>query len=225
MSNRQGDGASETIVYGVSHVDLPTRDLARALKIYRDVLGFGVKAEGEGFVDLDGGGTVALRLVESARPEGRGALRVHAGTVEATMAALVRAGCVRLYEPLRTPTQELVGALRDPDGHALYVWRPLTEDEYDVVPEIPKEMTWEAEADELLKSLLKKVPALFRVLARRRVARVAEELAGKRNLVTREEVIRGFILASPRVTRGRNRQPLLDHGVDVERYREDWEAD
>jgi hypothetical protein len=54
---------------------------------------------------------------------------------------------------------------------------------------------------------------------------VAEELAGSRNLVTREEVIRGFILASPRVTRPRNRQPLLDHGVDVDRYRDDWDAD
>ncbi len=34
-----------------------------------------------------------------------------------------------------------------------------------------------------------------------------------------------YILASPKVTRGRNRQPLLDHGIDVDRYQADWDAD
>jgi hypothetical protein len=58
-----------------------------------------------------------------------------------------------------------------------------------------------------------------------KVSKSGEELAEKTNFVTREEVIRGFILASPRVTRGRNRQPLIDHGIDVAKYAGDWDAE
>src|SRR5262249_55555252 len=120
---------------------------------------------------------------------------------------------------------ELVGVSRDPDGNILQVYRPLTEDEYDAEPEIPKEMTWDADAEALLKSLLKSVPVLFRALARRKITRVAEELAQKTHRVTPEEVIRGTILASAKVTRGRNRKALLEHGVDIDKYQADWDAD
>ncbi len=215
----------ESLVYGISHVDVPVRDVERALGLYRDLLGFREQARGEGFVDLDAGGTVVLRLVETRRPEHQVALRVQAATVEATLAELLRAGCTLAYAAMRTPQQELIGSVRDPDGHTLHVWRALSEDEYDFTPPLPKEMTWAPEADELLKTLLKAVPALFRGLARRRVVPVVEELAAARRLVTREDVIRGFILSSPRVTRGRNRQPLIDQGIDVERYKADWDAD
>lgn len=213
------------VVFGLSHVDVAVRDLTRGLAIWRDLLGFPERARGDGWIDLDAGGTIALRLHAVARPDRRASVRVQSSTVEATLAALVRAGARVAYPTHRTPEQDLVGAVLDPDGHTIVVWRPLTEDEYDVVPALPKEMTWDPEAEALLKSLLKKVPALFRGLARRRVVAVAEELAGARNLVGREEAIRGFILASPRVTRGRNRQPLIDHGIDVDAYQADWDAD
>ncbi len=213
------------VVYGVSHVDLPVRDLLRARRIYAGLLGFEERAGGEGWLDLDAGGTVLLRLVEVSRPGHRQSLRVQAATVEGALEALAHAGCERLYAPARTPQQELVGSVRDPDGHTLTVWRPLSEDEYDFVPELPKALAWDADAEALLKSLLRAVPALFRALARRKVVRVAEELAERSRRVTREEVVRGFILASPRVTRGRNRLPLQQHGVDVELYQADWDAD
>jgi catechol 2,3-dioxygenase-like lactoylglutathione lyase family enzyme len=215
--------SAEAVVHGLSHVDVPVRDLGRALAIYRTTLGFGERSRGEGWVDLDAGGTIALRLLQVRRVQNRAALRVQAGTVEAVFQALLASGCKALYEPRRTAAQELEGRVADPDGHTLHVWRPLTEDEYDFVPELPKEMAWTPDAEALLKSLLKSVPALFRGLARRKVVRFAEEL-GSTGLVTREELIRGFILASPRVTRGRNRQPLLDHGVEVDRYQADWDA-
>ncbi|MEP7099780.1 MAG: DUF2621 family protein [Burkholderiales bacterium] len=105
------------------------------------------------------------------------------------------------------------------------MWRPLSEDEYDAVPELPKKLVWASDADALLKQLLQGVPALFRALARRKVARVVEELSARSRFVTREEVIRGYILASPRVTRGRSRKPLIDAGIDVDRYQADWDAD
>lgn len=216
---------AELVVFGISHVDLAVRDLRRARAIYVDTLGFAVKASGEGWLDLEAGGSVAVRLLEVARIERRAAVRVLTSTVEATFDALVRAGCHAAYPPFRTGADELVAVAHDPDGNVLTVWRALSEDELDVVPQLPTTMTWAPEADALLKSLLKAVPALFRGLARRKVAALAESLAGRRNLVTREEVIRAYILASPKVTRGRNRQPLIDHGVDVDAYQADWDAD
>ena len=43
--------------------------------------------------------------------------------------------------------------------------------------------------------------------------------------VHREQVIRAFILSSAKVTRYRNRQPLVDQGVDVSLYAADFEAE
>lgn len=212
------------IFYGFSHIDVPVTDLARAERLYHQATNFPVQKRGEGWADVEAGGLL-LRLVLTRRPEHTVTLRLQAPSVDDALAALVKAGATLLYKATRTPEQELLGAARDPDGNVIYVWRPLTEDEFDFVPELPKEMTWAVDAEAFLKSLLMSVPALFRALARRRVVAVAEELAGAKNLVTREEVIRGFILASPRITRYRNRQPLVEHGVDVDRYQEDWDSD
>lgn len=214
----------EAVFFGISHVNVPVTDLARARRFYAEALGFEVKAEGDGYVDLDAG-TVRLRLVETRSAQHKVDLRVQSQRVESALDLLVSRGARLLQAATRTPDQQLIGAVHDPDGHTLHVWRELSEDEYDFVPELPKRLVWHPEAEELLKSLLKSVPALFRMLARHKVAAMSEELASATRLVTREEVIRGFILASPKVTRGRNRKPLIDHGIDVERYRADWEAD
>jgi hypothetical protein len=69
---------------------------------------------------------------------------------------------------------------------------------------------------------LTRVPSLFRGLARRRVVQEAEELAEAR-AVGREEVIRGYIRSSARITRGRVKKPLIEHGIDPEAYRADFE--
>jgi len=209
---------------GLSHVDIPVTNLERSLAIYRDATGFPESDRGDGWVVIDGA-TAAIRLLATSKPEHRSTIRLQANDVEAAAKVLVDAGATTLYDPMRTPEQELVAAVRDPDGHTIYVWRALTEDEFDFVPDLPKEMTWDPEAEAFLKSLLEAVPALFRGLARRKVTREAELLAAETNCVTRQEVIRGFILSSPKITRGRNRQPLIDHGVDVDKYQADWDAD
>lgn len=215
---------SSPTFFGLSHVDVPVSDLQRALAFYRDAIGLSERQRGEGWVDLDAG-SCALRLLLTRAPEHRVSLRIESPTVEASIEHLQRSGAKLVSPAARMADQSLVGALQDPDGHTIYIWRALTEDEYDFVPELPTALAWHPEADALLKSLLRSVPALFRALARRRVVGVAEELAARTMVVTREEVIRGYILASPKVTRGRNRQPLIEHGVDVDRYRADWDAD
>ncbi len=215
---------SSVIVFGVSHIELPVRDLARARQVYENVLGLPVQAEGNDWVDLDAGGATSLRLVHHSHASGHSAIRVQSSTVEATTSALCDAGCA-VRRPLYRTKEELLAIVSDLDGHQLTVWRALTEDEFDYVPPLPKQMTWDPQAEELLKSLLKAVPALFRGMARRKVVPVVEELAQSSHFVTNEEVIRGYILASPKITRGRNRQPLIDHGIDVDRYQADWDAD
>jgi catechol 2,3-dioxygenase-like lactoylglutathione lyase family enzyme len=207
--------------YGISHVDVAVTDLARARRLYADGLGFAIVREGSGFCDLNAN-SLLLRLIEVRSIEYRSALRLQVSNVEEAWRRLVGLGARPLYEPARTEQLELVGSAADPDGHCLTVWRMLSEDEYGFLPALPKEQSWNPEAEQLLKSLLTRVPSLFRGLARRKVAREAEELAIGRD-VGREDVIRAYIRSNAKVTRSRVRGPLQEHGIDPERYRADFE--
>jgi len=211
--------------FGVSHLDVPVQSLVRALSFYEGTLGFPRRKAGEGWVDLDAG-SVVLRLVEVLHPEYRPTLRVQVRDVAAAAKALVEVGARLVQEPVRTPELELVASLRDPDDNQVVVWRDLTEDEYDFVPELPTSTRWGVEAEVLLKGLLQHVPALFRGLARRKVTKLVEELAGETadRIVTSELVVRGYILSSAKITRYRLHAPLLAHGYDPERYRADFEG-
>lgn len=214
------------VVFGVTHVRLPVRSITRAKALYGDLLRFEQRAQGQGWLELDAGGTVGLLLVESALVEHNACLRLLTADVEAALdTLLLHGGCSLVDDVARTSEMTLAATVRDADGHLLTVWRALTEDEYDTPPDLPTVLTWKEDAEALLKQLLKAVPALFRSLARRKVVRVVEELAAHSRIVTREEVIRGFILASPKITRERNRKPLIEAGIDVSRYQADWDTD
>lgn len=208
--------------YGVSHIDLAVTELARSRRFYADGLGFPSLREGAGFCELDAH-SLHLRLVESRAVEYRAALRLQVQDVEAGWRRLLHLGGRQLYEPMRTEQLELAASVADPDGHCLTVWRAMSEDEYGFLPALPKEQSWDVAAEELLQSLLTRVPSLFRGLARRKVVREAEELAQGRD-VEREDVIRAYIRANARITRYRVRAPLIEHGVDPERYRADFEG-
>ncbi len=210
--------------FGVSHIDLQSTDLEKTLSFWTNTIGFRVSRRGEGFADIDTG-TVTLRLVEVSRVERTVTVRVNVPDVQAAFDALLAAGAAALYAPMRTPSLELMASVTGPDGHSLLVWRELTEDEYGFTPDLPKQGEWREDAEKLLVSLLSHVPALFRALARRKVTRVIEELAGyDRSPVTREHVIRGYIMASAKVTRFRVIEPLRKNGIDPDQYREAFEA-
>ena len=184
------------------------------------MLGLTVRREAPEAVDLDAA-TALVRLFPVSRVEHRAALRFQVHQVEASWAKVVAAGAVVICEPTRTPLQELMAVVRDPDGHQVTLWRPLTEDEHDFTTEVPRTGQWQPGTEALLQSLLKTVPALFRGLARRKVVREAEALSGAQG-VDRQSVIKGFIRANSRPTRHRARQPLMDHGIDPEAYAEDF---
>jgi len=210
--------------YGISHADLPVTDLARAKRIWVDAIGLKQAKAGEGFVDLDSG-SIMLRLIQVNRVEHPVSLRVAVRDVQGAYASLLAAGTRSLHEPMRTPALELVAGVIDPDGNNVYLWREVTEDEYGFTPELPKQGEWETDAEALLKSLLAYVPALFRALARRKVTRMVEEVAAEaRSPVTRQHVIRGYILSSPKFSRNRLIEPLRKSGIDPDAYKAEFDA-
>ena len=104
------------------------------------------------------------------------------------------------------------------------LWRALTEDEWDFVPELPKQGEWMPDAEDLLKRLLAHVPALFRMLARRKTTRVIEQMADEaRSPVTQELVIKGYITASAKVTRYRLVEPLRAEGINPDDYQAEFD--
>ncbi|MGE8319413.1 MAG: DUF2621 family protein [Comamonas sp.] len=209
--------------FGISHLVLPTTNLERAALLWRDVIGFAEARRDEGYVDMDSG-SIVLRLAQVAAVESPVSLRLQVSDVDRAYATLLAAGAASRYAPMRTPELEAMACVTDPDGHAIVLWRPLTEDEWGFVPELPKQGEWTAEAEDLLQRLLAHVPALFRMLARRKTTRVIEQLADEaRSAVTRELVIKGYITASAKVTRYRLVEPLRAEGIDPGRYQTEFD--
>jgi catechol 2,3-dioxygenase-like lactoylglutathione lyase family enzyme len=210
--------------FGVTHVDLPVTDFVRAEAFWCKLIGLKEVKRGEGFLDLDSG-SVILRLVQVAAVSRPVTLRVSVPDVATAYDLLVDAGGRALYEAQRTPALELEAHVADPDGNTVIVWRELNEDEYGFVPELPKQGEWNAEAEKLFNELLVYVPALFRSMARRKVTRIIEEVAGyDHSAVMREHVIRGYILSSAKIKRDRLMDPLRKCGIDPNNYKEEFDA-
>lgn len=209
--------------FGVSHLVVPVTDLQRAARLWRDVMGFAESRRGEGYLDIDTG-NVAIRLLQVPAVETKVSLRLTVGNVQEAYQALLAGGAEARYEPMRTPELEEMACVSDADGHSIVLWRSLTEDEWGFVPELPKQGEWTPEAEDLLKRLLSHVPALFRMLARRKTTKVIELLAREmQSPVTREIVIKGYITASAKVTRYRLVEPLRAEGINPDDYREDFD--
>lgn len=211
--------------FGVSHLVLPVTDLERATSLWRKVMGFAEARRGEGYVDIDSG-NVIIRLMQVSALEGRVSVRLTVQNVQQAYQALLAGGAASRYEPMQTPELEEMACISDPDGHSIVLWRQLTEDEWGFVPDLPKQGEWYPDAEQLLKRLLAHVPAMFRMLARRKTTRTIEQLANEaRTAVTRELVIKGFITASAKINRHRLVGPLRAEGINPEDYREEFERD
>lgn len=209
--------------FGISHLVLPCSDLEKATQLWRDVIGFRAARSGEGYVDIDTGSAL-LRLLQVPKVESQTSLRLQVADVPQAYQSLLAAGSSSRYAPMRTPELEEMACVNDADGHAIVLWRALTEDEWGFVPELPKQGEWAADAEELLQRLLAHVPAFFRMLARRKTTRVIEQLAQEaRSPVTREWVIKGYITASAKVTRFRLIEPLRAEGINPDDYRAEFD--
>ena len=209
--------------FGISHVVMPVTDLEATAGLWCQVIGFIEQRRGEDHVDIDSGSAV-LRLVRVPRIESKVSLRVTVSDVGQAYQALLSAGAESRYAPMKTPELEEMACVTEANGHSVVLWRALTEDEWGFVPELPKQGTWPAEAEDLLKRLLGHVPALFRMLARRKTTRVIEMMAEEaRSPVTRELVIKGYITSSAKVTRSRLIGPLRAEGINPDDYKAEFD--
>lgn len=209
--------------HGISHVDVQAVNLNKTRDLWTDVIGLTVKREGEGFVEIDSG-NVAIRLIEVPAIEQTTTLRLSVADVTSTYQKLIAAGASSRYEPMKTPDLEKIACVSDENGHSIILWRPLSEDEWDFVPELPKTGEWLPDAETLVINLLSHVPAFFRMLARRKVTRVVEQLAREDDSpVTREHVIKGYITSSAKVTRSRLIEPLKAEGINPEDYQAEFD--
>lgn len=209
--------------HGISHIDLQVVDLPKARDFWSKLIGFSVGKEGEGFTELDSG-NVAIRLIEVPAIEQTATLRLAVPEVGKAYEQLLSNGASSRYEPMNTPDLEKIACVTDDNGHSIIVWRALSEDEWGFVPELHKTGDWLPEAEELVVRLLSHVPAFFRMLARRKVTRVVEQLAKDDDSpVTREHVIKGYITASAKVTRVRLIKPLQAEGINPEDYQAEFD--
>jgi len=209
--------------HGISHIDLQSTNLEKSRQFWNEAIGFSIKSRGEGYIEIDSG-NVAIRLIEVPAIEQTATIRLSVAEVGHSFQNLIKAGATSRYEPMNTPDQEKIACVTDHDGHSIILWRVLSEDEWDYVPELPKTGEWYPDAEELVINLLSHVPAFFRMLARRKVTRVVEELAKEDNsAVTREHVIKGYITSSAKVTRSRLIEPLKAEGINPDDYQADFD--
>lgn len=209
--------------HGISHIDVQTVNLEQSKNIWSEVIGFTVKSQGDGFLEIDSG-NVAIRLIEVPTIEQTSTIRISVANVTQSYQHLINAGASSRYKPMKTPDLEKIACVTDHNGHSIILWRALSEDEWDFVPELPKTGEWHSDAEELVVNLLSHVPAFFRMLARRKVTRVVEELARENDsAVTREHVIKGYITSSAKVTRSRLIEPLKAEGINPEDYQAEFD--
>lgn len=209
--------------HGISHVDLPVTNIERASKFWCDIIGLTETKKGEGFADLDSG-NMAIRLIQVSEVKNPVTLRITVQNLQEAYKLTLEANMKSAYEPMHTDNLEEIACVTDEDGHAIILWRLLTEDEWGFVPQLPKEGEWYPDAEDLLKRLLSHVPAMFRALARRKVTRVVETLAKEdKSPVTREHVIKGYITSSAKLTRSRLIEPLKKEGINPDDYKEDFD--
>lgn len=144
--------------HGISHLDVQTVNLEQSKKLWSDVIGFCIKSQGDGFVEIDSG-NVAIRLIEVPAIEHTSTIRLSVTTVTDSYHHLIKAGAASRYEPMKTPDLEKIACVTDHNGHSIVLWRALSEDEWDFVPELPKTGEWYPDAEELVVNLLSHVPA------------------------------------------------------------------
>lgn len=211
--------------FGTSHVDIQVSNLEKAVTLWCEVIGLTELKRGNNFVDVDSG-SIVLRLTKKTAISHPVTVRIHAADIQAAYATLLDAGMQDYFEPTHTDELEMVAGVRDGDGNTILVWRELTEDEYDFTPELPTETDWRPEAEDLLKQLLKRVPALFRATARKRTTRAIEELSRSENrTIDREQVIRGYIMATPKFMRSQLIGPMKEEGINTDNYQEAFDSD
>lgn len=206
----------------------PVADLEETVRFFTDVLSMPVRVRGADWAVVDNG-SVSLRLVRSAAPPQLVALELMAADIDASAAQLLaepgveRAGEVEWVSPSR---KELRLAARA-HGLELVLARDYDEDELAVVPPLPTSLPWTEQALDVVQTLLREVPVVFRGSARTRITERAEYLAVESGEVevAPHHGIRAVIQVTPAFQLARLRQSLVALGLDPGQWASDFERD
>jgi catechol 2,3-dioxygenase len=114
----------------IAFIHYCTQDLDRALKFYRDVLGFKVLVQNEEWVEFEvGGQRLALRLVDpwtsnAEPPNNNGAMIwLEARPIEKTIATL-NDSTIKFINELESFSYGKTAIFQDPDGNPIGLYEP-----------------------------------------------------------------------------------------------------
>ena len=79
-------------------------------------------------------------------------------------------------------------------------------------------MNWEKDAQELLEELVKPIPIFARPMAKMGIEKKIKEVAG--DVITKDAVIRGYLMASPGNMQERAIKLLNSKSIDLSGYEE-----
>lgn len=210
-------------ILSVIHV---VEEVGAAALFCQEVLGWALIAQDAGSATLDNQ-SVRLRLQAATDEQVSGALRVEI-SVRDLEAHRERWAEHPAFSVLREVHHVDVFRaevhLQGPHGFVLVLSRTYDEDELGLIPPLETELCWEEKAEELLRRLLLLVPVAFRQNARTRCVEIAEWLAVEGGDVEVDTAcaVRASIRGAPFFMRDVVREQLVEEGIDVARYAEEF---
>ncbi|TNE45714.1 MAG: hypothetical protein EP343_26005 [Deltaproteobacteria bacterium] len=175
------------------------RSVEEASSFFLKQLGFEQVVSDEDSVTVSNG-SVQVRLVSSETPE-------HTMTLEVRTKRLERARQRWLSVPevqsvsevqiVRENRHEVL--VQAPHSVNILLVRHLTEDDLGVLPPLPTQLDWEAEADTYTRHILRCIPISFREDARVKITEAAEVRAAEEGEITvnLETALRVFVKETP----------------------------
>lgn len=217
----------EIAVHALSIVH-SVESLEASLAFFGGTLALPVRTRGESWAVVDNG-SIALRL----EARGRSSQTL---VLELSSPELVLAAAGLLLDPVveRLSEVEWVSATRQEVRLAarihqveLVLARTYDEDELGIVPDLPTRLPWESDATTIVQGLLRDVPVVFRIGARRRITERAEYLSvlsGELD-VSVSCAVQAVVQVTPAFQLDRLRRSLAALGLDPVAWAGDFERE
>lgn len=205
-------------------VVLEVTELQGPLELLVGLFEMPIRVRHEDEVVLDNG-SVSLRLLLCSEPRSRFVLDVDCVDLDAAQTELSARPGFSCHPAAFISTHREVLRVRTPYGFELWLGRSHDEDALGIEAELSTELCWSEEALETIRKLARQVPVAFRDLMREKTVARAETLAVARGSieVDRSTALAAAIQMTPAFQLPRLRKQLIDLGVDVDRFAEDFE--
>ncbi|MEK7431949.1 MAG: DUF2621 family protein [Cyanobacteriota bacterium] len=208
------------MILALSHIDIYVKDLIKSTKLYKDIFGFEISEYEKDHVDFESG-FIKIRLNKTPKILFKSSLRLEVEDVHKIVNLLKEKGCTEIVSPILINKTIISSEILDYDGNKLVIWRNLNENEMEKPPELKKSKIWHSEEEELLQTLLKNVPLLFRGVARKKAVLEVENM-NEDILISRHSVISGYIRATPDIMKHVTKKHLINLGFNPNDYKEEY---